>query len=263
MTSLSGDLRKRLEASVRESFSVEQLDRLLTYDLTIDRSEKVIPKDAIQAVFELFNAASREGWLERFLRALRNARPSREKAEFRNLVDEALAQLPVTDLSAFAWHGDVALPPCSTCWWRDAAKIGVRELIGKLKESEREMIRGPGLPKLHAWTLSRLSADPNPELGRQIVACANQFLEDAFCKNVAEKRSRETRSRKMRILDRLDRGDNQANWAAVLAEANAHGVKTLVALFLSIYLADRELLSLADSNLQILYKRRKEGLRDG
>ena len=256
--SLPSELRERLEKAVRESFSVDDLDRILTFKLNRDLSEIVLPKNAVQAVSELFSTSSRKGWLGDLLLELKAARPSAEKADFRQLIDEALAQIPGADSSKFVWTDDVALAPCLGCWWRDAADIKAQKLVVKLRESESEMVKGPGLPRLQPWTLSSLVTGAPPPLGRQIIVSANSLLEEAFCKDLIGG-IKVTLLRKVRILDKLDRQDNQANWAAVLAEANARGVKTLVALFLSVYFADRGLRSLADRNLQNLYKRNKGG----
>lgn len=254
---IPGDLRQQLEEAIRECFDRDELDRLLTYKLHKNSAQIVLPNNLTQAVFEIFSAASRQGWIGPFLRALKTERPNPESATFRQLIDGALLSIPHDDPGIFHWHDEDVLPPCDRCWWREAQSTGLNAIVARLRESETEMIRGPGLRKLVASTLQQLTDNAGPSLGRQITESANQFLEEAFGKEAVSDSLNLVPFRDLRILSEFNKADNQMNWAAVLSEADARGVKTLVSLFLSVFLADQRLRSLADRNLRNLHKHRE------
>jgi hypothetical protein len=252
MNQMNGQVREQLEELIRSSFTVDQLSRILTYKLDRDLSNISLPPNKIIAVWELMNAACREGWIHQLLQALRAERPLRD--DLHRIIDAALATLnaPNSYFVAPTPKDPTPLPPCDWCWWRTLGLEEINELSQGLKRNQGKLAKRDRIVRLTDRLPFHLANDTNAALGREIVEAANFILKAAYG----------TDSKRKLIVANFDGKEIENDWAGTLIEANQRGSVTLIALLLAIFLLNGRLKSLADANLQRLHMKTKRGYVD-
>jgi Effector-associated domain 5 len=180
--------------------------------------------------------------LERWLRNAAYATSTQpDKAKFfHDLAEEVMRVQKPTRTNSVAV---LVLPPCGGCWWRAAATGGAEALASAFRGHINEVRADAGIPELTEGIFDRLAREtPNLDFGSEIIDAANTILKVAL-----------SSSSDSSLIDADFESRHIDNaWSRVLLNAESKGARTLVALFLAIFLVGGPLSALADTNLRVL-----------